>query len=46
MICSARDTFQCSAKECVLWSYVCDGIAQCSNKADEDCGKFEKILIK
>ncbi len=40
MICVARDTFQCSPTECILWQYVCDGTAQCSNRADEDCGKY------
>ncbi len=45
MICVARDTYQCSPTECVLWSKVCDGIAHCSNKADENCGKKNKNFL-
>ena len=39
MCSTSKEEFQCSSNECVKWSYVCDGIPQCSNKADEDCGK-------
>lgn len=35
---SNRDEFECKPDECVKWSFVCDGIAHCSNRADEDCG--------
>ncbi len=40
MACSPRDYFQCSLNQCVLWTQVCDGIANCDNKADEGCGKY------
>lgn len=39
MFCSTKELFQCKYDECIKWSYVCDGIAHCSNKADENCGK-------
>ncbi|RNA41037.1 Low-density lipo receptor-related [Brachionus plicatilis] len=38
MVClSSKDEFQCRSNECIKWTYVCDGIPHCSNKADEDC---------
>ncbi|CAF0798424.1 unnamed protein product [Brachionus calyciflorus] len=38
MVClSSKDEFQCKSDECIKWTYVCDGISHCSNKADEDC---------
>ena len=44
---SNKEEFQCKSNECVKWSFVCDGVAHCSNQADEDCGKvfFCKKLI-
>lgn len=39
MFCSTRDLFQCKYNECIRWSNVCDGKVDCSNRADENCGK-------
>ena len=36
-----RDEFECKPDECVKWSLVCDGVAHCSNRADEDCGNIK-----
>ena len=37
---SNKEEFQCRPNECVKWSFVCDGVAHCSNQADEDCGMY------